>query len=536
MTQAPLLHGVPAFACDSSVRRSGVRGRFVLGGSPIRLFSLTAAGSALMDRIEVGAPFDASPAECELIDRWIDAGLIHPQPALAAAGLAAAGLAGGVTVVVPVRDRAAGLERLLASLAADSAAGSAADSAAGSARGSAGSGVEGITEIIIVDDGSVQPLVIQLSDARLPPCRVIRLEQSVGPAQARNLGLEQVSTPLVAFVDSDCTVSLGWLEPLLEHFGDASVVAVAPRVMSALRAVGRTQSRPLTALEQYEIFRSPLDLGAKAGRVSPGTRVSYVPSAALLMRTDVVRAAGGFNPAMRVGEDVDLIWRLLEPAGSRKAGRVRYQPASVVHHEIRSGLGQWARQRIDYGSSAAALERAHPGMAAPVVMSPWSAAVWGLVATGHAATGAALAVGTTAQLRKKLPDLPIGEVARLGIGGHLGAGRQLARSVQRVWWPVALPAAVLSSRARSAVLGAVVLTALDSLQQQRRAAVSELPGATQPAGVADSVRFVGLGLLDDMSYGAGVWLGCLRERSLRALLPSFTRPIPRKTSSNSVGA
>ncbi len=490
----------------------------MLGGSPIRLFSLTAAGSALMDRIERGAPFDASPAECELIDRWVDAGVIHPEPTAVVAGLGGGldgVLDGGVTVVVPVRDRASGIERLLASLAADSDA--------------------SITEIIIIDDGSVEPLAVRMAEEPVLAVRVIRLEESVGPAQARNLGLEQVKTPLVAFVDSDCTVTAGWLEPLLVQLGDPRVVAVAPRVRAVAANGGRARTNPLSALEQYELLRSPLDLGAQAGRVSPGTRVSYVPSAAVLMRTEAVRAVGGFNPAMSVGEDVDLIWRLTGDASTKVPDSVRYQPASVVNHEIRSDLGQWARQRIDYGSSAAALERAHPGMVAPVVVSPWSAAVWGLVATGHPVLGAALGAGTTAQLRKKLPDLPLGEVVRLGIGGHLGAGRQLARSVQRVWWPLALPAAVLMPRARSAVLGAVVLTALDALQQ-RRSVLLELPEATEPLSVSDSVRFVGLALLDDMSYGAGVWLGCLREPSLRALLPSFTRPIPRKASSNSVGA
>ena len=128
----------------------------------------------------------------------------------------------------------------------------------------------------------------------------------------------------------------------------------------------------------------------------------------------------------------------------------------------------------------------------------------------------ALGVGTTVQLSKKLPELPRREVLQLGIGGHLGAGRQLARSVQRVWWPVALPAAVCSRRARHVVLTAAVLTAADSLRQVR----SE---ATAPQGVPASLRFVGLGLLDDMSYGAGVWLGCVRERRIGALLPSFAR-------------
>ena len=500
MTRASSVHRVPAFERDSSVRRSGSGGRFVLGGSPIRLFSLTPAGAALMDRIELSEPFEASPAERDLINRWQDAGLLHPRPDLGAA----VSPSPQVTLVIPVRDRAEGVQHLLASIAAD-------QSAAASA----------ILEILIVDDGSVQPLVIETAGQRLPAVRVIRIKESVGPGHARNLGLTQVSTELVAFVDSDCQVTPNWLAPLLGQIADPLVVAAAPRVKAVLpvpsqtgsgpTASGQTRDGELTALEQYELSRSPLDLGEQAGRVAAGTRVSYVPSAAVLMRTEVVRQAGGFNPLLLVGEDVDLIWRLVD-----QGGRVRYEPRSVVHHEIRSGLPDWIRQRVGYGTSAAALDRAHPGLVAPVVLSPWSAAVWGLVATAHPVLAAALGVGTTVQLSKKLPELPRREVLQLGIGGHLGAGRQLARSVQRVWWPVALPAAVCSPRVRHAVLGAAVLTALDSLRQVR----SE---ATAPQGVPESLRFVGLGLLDDMSYGAGVWLGCIRELRVGALLPSFAR-------------
>ena|GEM_PF-41643 len=542
---------VPAFFTDSSVRRCGGEGRFLLGGSPIRLFSLTSAGAALMDRIELHQSFDASPAEGQLIRRWLDVGVLHPRADLSN-GVCVNAM---ITLVIPVRDRAAGVERLLASVAADYAAGSL-----------------WLAEIIIVDDGSTELFVVQFDQALLPPTRVIRCEQSGGPALARNLGLAQVETEFVAFVDSDCAVTLGWLDPLMAQFGDPSVMTVGPRVAAvapaaAVVAVASPATRSTVtarcvaglqaALEQYELFRSPLDLGPQPGRVKPGTRVSYLPSAALVMRTEVIRQAGGFNPAMRVGEDVDLIWRLTEgdrntsasarwasagsdsarwasagsdSAGSDSAGSdsahsdsagsdsaVRYEPASVVHHQIRSDLGAWLQQRVSYGSSAAALERAHPGMVAPAVISPWSAAVWGLAATGHLVAASALAIGTTVQLGKKLPELPVAEVVRLGIGGHLGAGRQLARSVQRVWWPVAVPVAVLNRRARSAVLGAVVLTAVGSLRERRSTAPTRLRGRA-------ALGFVGLGLLDDMSYGAGVWLGCLRERSLKALLPSMSRP------------
>ena len=71
-------------------------------------------------------------------------------------------------------------------------------------------------------------------------------------------------------------------------------------------------------------------------RVAAGTRVSYVPAAALVVRTEALRAIGGFDETLRVGEDVDAVWRLID-AGYR----CRYEPSVVVHHRPRSTLSAW---------------------------------------------------------------------------------------------------------------------------------------------------------------------------------------------------
>jgi hypothetical protein len=39
----------------------------------------------------------------------------------------------------------------------------------------------------------------------------------------------------------------------------------------------------------------------------------------------------------------------------------------------------------------------------------------------------------------------------------------------------------------------------------------------------DPVRFTVLRRLDDLAYGAGVWFGVIRGRSLRALIPKILR-------------
>ena len=83
--------------------------------------------------------------------------------------------------------------------------------------------------------------------------------------------------------------------------------------------------------------------------------------------------------------------------------------------------------------------------------------------TSHCSCG-----GNDDRLRHKLPDVATPVVLRLGIGGHLGAGRQLARAVVRVWWPVAALGSLLSPRVRRVSGAAIVWTVLASGERTSR--------------------------------------------------------------------
>jgi mycofactocin glycosyltransferase len=458
------------YRIDPSVRRTGPGGRLVTGGSPGRLLRLRPGGAALLDRIERGEDPGPGAAVASLVDRLVDMGMVHPEPPVGSGPHRPS----DVTVVVPVRDRPDGLDRLIASLGDAS-------------------------HVVVVDDGSVVP--VQRDDVT-----VVRRDVTGGPAAARNDGARRVGTPLVAFVDSDCTVDPDWLGPVLAQFARPEVVAVAPRVAAAPARPGSSWVE--RALVGHDLLRSPLDLGEDPGPVVAGSKIGYVPAAALVVRADAFARVGGFDESMRVGEDVDLVWRL--GASGRS---VRYEPRSTVRHEVRPNLRSWLAQRVAYGTSAAALERRHPGSVAPVVVSPWSLAVWLPVVCGHPRTGALVASGTAVSMIRRLPDLPRTEATRLALGGHLAAGRQLARGVVRVWWPVAAAVAVPSRRARRIVLSAAAVTALDAM----------LGSLRSPGPRSGLMSYAALSIIDDMAYGAGVWAGCLRERSVRSLLPRGPR-------------
>lgn len=444
---APLPEGLRLVLDDSVRRLPGGRG--LLGGSPLRLLRLGAGGARLVERWARGEPVGAGASEQRLARRLLEAGLVHPEPSAATFGPA------DVTLVTPVKDNPAGVLRLLAATGE-------------------------LAEHLVVDDGSATPL----------PHAALRHERSAGPAAARNAGWQRARTELVAFLDADTLPEPGWLETILLQFTDPAVVAAAPRIRSIPGD---------TAIARYEADRGSLDLGPRPAAVRPMSRVSYVPSAALVVRRSALQEVGGFDTRLRFGEDVDLVWRLLS-----RGGTVRYQSDAIVRHAPRRELSAWLRQRFDYGTSAAPLALRHPGRLPPARLSSYSAAAWALLLANHPGAALVLAAMTTALLPRKLRGhgVPVAEALRLAGLGHLGAGRLLAEATRRAWWPLALAAAVVSQRARVAALAALLPCLFDAAERDH--------------------GWLVLRVLDDLAYGAGVWTGCVRTRTTAPLRPQFT--------------
>lgn len=465
--------------------------RVMIGGSPLTIFRLTEAGARLVRRVTSdGVPTphpsdgpaqtpreDAdraaaapSAAEQRLIDRFVDAGALHPIPPPSTEPVAE-------TVIVPAFNAPPdALRRLAEAVDAQFSA---------------------ATPRLIVDDAGPTAAVAP------PGWGVLRLDHNRGPGGARNAGIAALDTDpeVIVFLDVDA-VPVSGMGAMLAHFGDPRVGLVAARVTS--------RAGPSTR-ERYERWRSPLDLGPVPARVRAGTRVSYVPAAAIAVRREALAAVGGFDESLRFGEDVDLVWRL-DAAG----WRCRYEPEAVVEHEPRASWRAWWNQRVGYGSSAAPLAARHPGALAPARVSGWTAAVWALVAVGQPLPAVAVAGATTAALVRKLPGLrnPRREAVRLAGLGHLFGGRILASALWRAWWPIGLATALVSRRARRAMIAAAVIPALADWRRDR-------PDL-------DPLRAVALRAADDLAYGVGLWQGMLKHRRFAAVKPDLSNWPPRR--------
>jgi mycofactocin system glycosyltransferase len=442
-------------------------GGTLLGGSPVRLLRLSPRARALLgsERLVVR---DATSAA--LAGRLLDSGIAHPE--------LSPGPILDVTVVIPVRDRPAGLGRLLTALRADPAT----------------SGLP----IVVVDDGSIDAAAVA-AQAAAARATVLRHETARGPGAARNAGLRTATTDAVAFLDSDCVPVAGWFEALAPHLTDPQLALVAPRIIA-------WEGGRVGWLTGYEAVAGALDMGPQPAAVRPLSGVSYVPSAALLGR----RAAlgGGFDETMRVAEDVDLVWRLVAAGW-----RVRYEPGGAVAHEHRTATGEWLPRRAFYGTGAALLAARHGSAVAPVVLAPSSALVWLLAVTcgRNGRLGAISVLGwRAAHLARRLSragePVPVLLPAGLVLRGTLAAGRSLTRAVTRHWWPISLLAAAGSRRARRWILAVAVADGVGAWWPHRHE--------------GGPVRFVAARRADDLGYGAGLWWGALRHRQPRALLPA----------------
>ena len=346
-------------------------------------------------------------------------------------------------------------------------------------------------DVLVVDDGTPLPSAV----AEWPPrrgARYLRLAVNPGPAAARNAGIVAATTALVALVDSDCEPEPGWLDRLVPFFDDPRVAVVAPRIVAS----GDDSS----LLARYERSSSALDMGSRPALVRPGARLGFVPSATMLVRRAAVVDAP-FDTDLRLGEDVDLVWRLAD-AGAH----VRYEPSVTVVHELRGSWRAWARRRFEYGTSSAMLEARHPGRLAPLRLSPWNAAALG---------SRRRRVGRCRRGCRRWRRPGCSRVASRGrtwawtsrpgwsVRVLSADGVAVGHALRREYWPLGAAALVAAPWSRGGEAGGGLMLAPVVAEWVR-----ERPEL-------DPLRYTGIRLLADAAYGSGVIAGAVQGADAR---------------------
>jgi mycofactocin system glycosyltransferase len=456
-SDAPIPRGTPVVLDEQA---EFIDRDLLSGGSPWRLLRLTGPSRTVAEKWRGGGVVGAG--EERFARTLVQQGLLHPQ--FKAKKVLKVN---SIDVVVPVFDNVETLSSYL-----------------GQFKG---------FHVTVADDGSIDADAVA-SCAKKHGAELIRLEKNTGPAAARNAAARITSREFLWFIDVDVVIADApdVATALLNNFGDPLVAAVAPRVCGA----GGTTWR-----EKFEVNFSPLDMGERSALVVPGGVVSYVPSACLMVR----RAAfgEGFDESLRVGEDVDLVWRLFD-----HGWLVRYDAEVVVRHHARSSWSEWWRQRREYGASTGALAKRHGDRLALLRSDPWTLLAWTSALAGQPALGGRIVRSARNHSRERFfekEDNP-NHVADVVVARNmLRAGGPLARAVVRTFG-IGVLLSALHPRLRQRAL---VLFAVGTAWRWRhhRLRVSDVP----------------LAVADDAAYGLGVVHGAWRSKTLRALIPHVTK-------------
>jgi cellulose synthase/poly-beta-1,6-N-acetylglucosamine synthase-like glycosyltransferase len=176
-------------------------------------------------------------------------------------------------------------------------------------------------EIIIVNDGSTDE-----TEEIVKGYSVELISQAKrGASAARNNGLRRAKNEIVAYTDSDCEVSKGWLRNIVKHFKDPEIGAVTGRTVFATN--GRCTS-----------YVRSLDIEERNNRRRRYTSLANGPNSAF--RRDLLLKIGGFDPKWYHAEDTEVSYKIW-----KEGYKIAYEPSAVVDHVPEGNWTDFLRKR-----------------------------------------------------------------------------------------------------------------------------------------------------------------------------------------------
>lgn len=168
---------------------------------------------------------------------------------------------------------------------------------------SAAEQTESFASIIVVDDGSDQPIEQQVKPHLAKMCKFVRNEKSAGVSAARNKGTNVASGDWIVFLDDDDWLCRDYVRELgrflqaqsdLVHFcWPSRTLVYAATGEHVIKNAPATHLKPDQSKEIC--FNSLMETGCSGSA----------------FKSDTLRAIGGFDETLVMSEDRDLSFRLL---------------------------------------------------------------------------------------------------------------------------------------------------------------------------------------------------------------------------------
>lgn len=192
-------------------------------------------------------------------------------------------------------------------------------------------------EVIVVSDGSSDGTHEYVGQLATPYRLTLIAQANQGPAAARNNGIAQASGEYILFIDDDVIPSAQLMtEHLALHEQEgANVVVLGPMLTPRdFRMSPWVRWEQAMLMKQYQSMQN--------GRWQPSARQFYTGNTSLARRH--LHISGGFDPAFRRAEDVELAYRL-----ASHGLRFIFHPAAVGYHYAERSFRSWIETPYVYG-------------------------------------------------------------------------------------------------------------------------------------------------------------------------------------------
>lgn len=194
-------------------------------------------------------------------------------------------------------------------------------------------------KLIYVDGGSPSHIKDYLiAQATEKEFQLIRTEHYLSPNSARNLGLRQVTSKYVVFMDNDVVVTPGWLQALVECAEETGATIVSPLICqyfplhtevhcaggeSGVRIETKDETTRRRIIEKiYKQGRLVADVRPQLQRQQTGLAEFHC----MMVRTEIFEKIGLLDEALlNTKEHVDLCMLVAEAGGS-----IYLEPESLV--------------------------------------------------------------------------------------------------------------------------------------------------------------------------------------------------------------